>query len=597
MKVGTLASKRESMAPKPTFGIEEDPIQSKLMTPRISASKADVKMKTRSGAQGNVLRGMNEGKTTKRKSILVCVPTARIQSERKLPNELTGRSQIVGNENQIEILFNYTKGIGRTIFTMSVYDILFPKFFIPVESTRLSIMSTGSRGSSIGLGSKIPIHKTSGTNVSDSPSEDELSLEESFNIFSGLMKRQSGKIIFLTDFFLLYISVVLVLGTDSAGQNALRFLNTFLDLGEIRTAEANVLFGILIRIFDRRGFRCSIISATVKLARLDHSLVERLENGITHRNSKLSNLCSEILEQIGKQGRSDRARFLEISQSATEESAVESLGRFVEILEDNGQPEDIVHFIVNIVTVMTRFKTSSIVLERGSACVESVLPFTSNLSNELIFELLSICFSILSGETFLTGDNAFPAVEGLQRLLNQITTTVRPQIFVSVLIPLIAESKGVKLESVLEVLSNFIRESHIEREFIDRLCQIFVAFHPDLEIPSCLIDSNQIPDEFTLIEKSLNRLCNPHQVVLELINIMEEHADGDFTGYPIYLQGILQIAWITMIGTRPPDTDDGLWSLVEDIRAQVQNIPEEDLSASEFGPRALKEQLELALRS
>jgi hypothetical protein len=123
-----------------------------------------------------------------------------------------------------------------------------------------------------------------------------------------------------------------------------------------------------------------------------------------------------------------------------------------------------------------------------------------------------------------------------------------------------------------------------------------MVFHPDVPLPPYLVVPSDETDEFDEFEASLNRLLNPHTVLDELFNIMEKNPEGDFSRYPMYLHAVLQIAWIVMIGNRPPNAPDHIWDLVMDIREQVAAIPAEQLSESEFGPLALKDKLRQAIR-
>jgi hypothetical protein len=598
MNIGTISNKRESMAPPPLSVVEGDPITSKLVAPRTSTSAADAKMKAQSLAEVNLMRKNISHKVPTTSSVLLSTPTSKAMAERKLPSELTGHPQIVGHEAQTEALFAYTRGIAQTIFASSAFDILFPPFLLPAECSRVSLISTGSRGSSVGTGSKIPIHRMSGMSTDNpSPSEEALSMEAAFVVLSNAVKGKHGKAAFMSDFYLLYLGLVVVIGADVAGFNALRFLDSFLQLGVVRSPEANVLFAILIRVFDRRGFRPLAVSATARLTQLEPALLHRLENGVSHRNAVLSTFCKDALTQMGKTAISKKqGRFRDISIHASEQSVVDSLGKFVELLADNGQPDDLRRFLDNIVRVMTRFNKSPMVLERGAACAESVLPFFPDVTVEILFELLSVCFDILSGETFLTGDNAFPAVEGLQRLTTLIAKTAIPETFLAAMVPLVAESSGVKLESVVEALAYFVRQSQIEDEILEPISRSFATFHSDLSFPPCLVVPSDSTDQILDFEHSIDRLCSTQTVLDELINIMEHNPEGDFSGYPAYLHPVLQIAWIAMIGTRPPNTDSETWDLVTRIREEVAQIPPDKLSESSYRPKALLEKLQDAIK-
>jgi hypothetical protein len=153
---------------------------------------------------------------------------------------------------------------------------------------------------------------------------------------------------------------------------------------------------------------------------------------------------------------------------------------------------------------------------------------------------------------------------------------------------LVSESNGVKLDSVVQTLCDFIRDSQIPLELLAPVSRSFATFHPDADFPVCLPKPADATDQIADFERSLSQLERPECVLDELINVMERHPEGDFACYPEYLRRILQIAWSTMLRIPPPNADDDIWILVAQAQEQIARVPEGELPVSEFGAHALQ---------
>ena len=559
-------------------------VQSRLADPTAAAPAR--RMGVRTAAEANI-----QIDTALKNGLFRVFPTKKMMNSRHLPDELKGRPKIIGNEEQVSALFRYTKKIATQFFSASALKNLFPSHFTPDNASRLSFMSASSRSSI--SGSRIPVRRSSVTPAVDLKSEGDTSLASGFKVLSNLILDNRQKATELTDFILLYIATAMAIGTEETISNALTFLEKFLKLGSIRAAEANILFAVMLRLCEvSRSFRKPVVSSLAKLATIEGTLVDRLENGTTHRNAELSGLCTDVLKTMGRTNTATD-RFGSISDEADELSAIESLNKFVDTLEDNGQPSDMINFIRNITSVMSRFPQSVTILERSAACLDSVLPFSPAVPFELIYEILSVCLTILSGEVFLEGPDSFDAVEALQSLQTTIFTKVPPNTVAEAMIGLVAQAQGPKLEATLKLLDAHVADHDIPENILRRIAENMTAFHPGQKLPDYLqfTDVLQI-DEIDPISVSLERLCNPDTFSSELASILARSPDGSFEGYPEEITEILQCAWILLHNSRPANCSDETYSTTLAIKADMDSITDETVLNSKYGPAALLERLE-----
>jgi hypothetical protein len=274
-----------------------------------------------------------------------------------------------------------------------------------------------------------------------------------------------------------------------------------------------------------------------------------------------------------------------------EEPVIERLTTFVTALGDEGQPENIAAFVANMVSVMRTFKDSAPVLGKCATCLENIIPFYPEVSAEVTFECLSVCYGVLSGETFLSGDQAFSTVEALQKLVSVWSGTVTQPHMLSAMIPLVAQSTGEKLNGVLAALGELIRvwNGPMNEESLAAISQRLMVFHPEVELPpylASLDDNTDIIDEY---EKSFVQLADPEGVFDEVARLVELHPNGEFAQYPISVDRILQASWIAIHGKRAVHTEETLWQRTTQAKRQIGEMGDADYVASCFGPAALEE--------
>jgi hypothetical protein len=326
---------------------------------------------------------------------------------------------------------------------------------------------------------------------------------------------------------------------------------------------------------------------------LDESLVERLQNGATSHKPEVAEFCRIVLAKLGPR-KAWSGRFKPIPKQAEEEDVIETLETFVTALEDEGQPDDIPGFVMNIVDVMNRFNTSPSILGKSATCIELLMPFYPDISSEMIYECLSVCYGILSGETFLNGDEAFSAVENLEKLVQLLVGTVTTDRLLAAMASLVAESNGVKLDAVLAALDAIVRDSRgtITEEMLAPIAESLTVFHPEIELPEYLTEPVDPTDIIRDYEESFARMATPEEVFEEIAYLVDAHPDGVFVQYPLFLEKILQISWAEMTRKRPPDAEKGLVQRTLEMDRQIGCLTDTAYRSSEFGPHALGKILE-----
>jgi hypothetical protein len=410
--------------------------------------------------------------------IFSSIPTKRQMNFRCVPDQLLGHPKVVGHSDEIDSLFKHTRSIAQQFFSRSAFECLFPVSFAPSTPAKTKI---------------------------------NLSLEAGFGILNNLMIDNKGRLDDLIDFCLLYVGLVIVIGSDDHGLTSLRFLNRFLDLELSRTGESHVLFAILTRIFDRPGFRRIVVRCLAKMVRLEPSLVERIQKGTTHRGPESSSFFSTVLRRVGGPDLGHPI-FDPIPALADEQLSLEYLEDFADTLADSGHPDDIAGFLVNIVSTMARFPSSSLIVELGAECVASILPFAPDVSAEILFECLAICLT----------DDSPPAARGL---LDAVVAHVRPATARAAITSLVAFAGGDISRALLARLEAIGGASNPD---------LIGAFHPEW------LDRQAEDDAIDEYERSLNRLADPAEVMGELARIIAQRHQEALSGYPLHFQVLFQ---------------------------------------------------------
>ncbi|KAH0787925.1 hypothetical protein GPJ56_008133 [Histomonas meleagridis] len=434
--------------------------------------------------------------------------------------------------------------------------------------------------------SHIPVFRKSSlfpnANLNDSSPEN-FSFSSAFEHLETLITKCKTKVIAITDFCLLYPSLILSINQNSS-ESALHFLNEFLELKSTRSQEANILFAVLINLYNSFSDEKElVVSVLGKLAQLEDCICTRLQNGAKHQDENLSSLCIKVLTKIGIQIKDSGTQFSNISENSDEKEAIQILSEYVEALENNGQPSDISDFMMNIVTVMQRFNDSAVVLVHAATCAEAVLPFYTEASVEVVYHCISICASILSGETFLNGDKSFEASEAIQNLFNELFQNISPEILRKSIEANVAESNDMKLKPILEQL-HMIKCDNSE-EFIKPIIDSLEIFHPKYELPQFLMKLKK-KKSFELLQESIQRLTNPETVFEEIEEVTCKSVDGDFGNYPKHLLVMLQTSWIIKTRKIPPNCDENMYNDVMNSIQKIMKMSDDEIDESEFGYKA-----------
>jgi hypothetical protein len=422
----------------------------------------------------------------KRRSVPIfsSIPTKREMTFRCVPDQLLGHPKVVGHSEEIDSLFKHTRSIAQQFFSRTAFECLFPASFAPSMPAKTKA---------------------------------DLSLETGFHILNNLTIDNKGRLDDLIDFCLLYVGLVIVIGTNDHAVTSLRFLNHFLDLGLSRTGESHILFAILTRSFNRPGLRPIVVRCLAKMARLEPSLIERIQKGTTHHDSESSSFFNAVLRRVGGPDLGHPI-FQPILARADEQFSLECLEDFADSLADSGHPDDITSFLVNVVSTMARFPTSPPIVELGANCITSILPFAPDVSAEILFECLAICVN----------DDSPAAALGL---MDAVVAHVRPAIARAAMTPLVALASGDILRGLFARLEAIDGASNPD---------LIGAFHPEW------LDRQTEANPLDEYEKSLSRLADPAEVMGELARII---AQRKLSGYPLRFQVLFQSMCIAIPAT------------------------------------------------
>ena len=416
-------------------------------------------------------------KDQKKIDLFKLLPTKKSYENRKLPKELIGKPRIIGHETQIKILYTYTKSIAKEFFNSSIYLIFFPKNFIPEKNTRLSILSTTSRDST---SSHIPIFRKSSIafdfDLESDFDQTTVDLSKAFSYLENIISTTPKKAIALTDFYILYLSLVIAINEKLYLSKAIDVINLFFTLPLEKINETNILFAVFLRIDLNVSKRSEIISILNKLTKFDSTIIERLQNGSTHKDQNISSLCLEVLNSIGIISKNINNSFINLKDNFDENSAIESLNKFIDKIEDNSQPEDFLEFIKNIIDIMIRFPTSSIILERSTNCLIFVLNDCPNLPipADILTECLLLCYSIQSSEIFLSGDLCFEAQESIKQFLEISFINVNSIQLINTYCALISQSNGNKLETIITFLNDNLKKTKFSNDQLQLLSKSLI---------------------------------------------------------------------------------------------------------------------------
>lgn len=486
------------------------------------------------------------------KSPMFQITTTENAKTRNVPEELQGKPSIIGNEQKILCLYQYTQNIAHAFFSLPYYKKLFPdQFKGPSDYSRLSFMSKNSFKSTKSTKSHIPIMNRKKSFPFDPDPLDEVPPSEidfkpAFKLLEKGLNENQKKMLELTDFCLLYPSLILSVNLNSSNV-ILEFLDKFLDLKSTKTHESNILFAVLIGIYDKVYKKDTIISVLGKLAKLEESIRNRLINGTTHQT--LSPLCIKVLNSVDIDYQNDNTQSSDMKSAEAE--AIQILSEFLESLASGGQPSDFSDFLLSIACVMERFENSAMVLEHAATCAESILKYYTEPSIEVLHKFILICSKILSKDFTLEGENSVDANESIQALYFGIFKNIPVTYLERVVSSAIAEANGTILDVIITKLQEIYTKNliHFDDCFYKTNIDMLKIFHPEYQIPECFTVFTK--DQIQKYQESLERLSNPETLADEVEKIVSLSEDGDFSNYPNEYITMLRTSWIIKTHKQP----------------------------------------------
>lgn len=516
--------------------------------------------------------------------IFKLVPTMKNLNDRSLPSDLLGKPKIVGNSTAVEQIFRYIRSIGQNYFVPEFQAVVFPK---PLSILHQLTINKSKESK------KIPKKRQSiiGGDLSDSESKvKELDLNPVFKQFTTMIKKQKIPLLALTDFIFLYCAYVLVVceGDTKNLLIPLFFLKQFLQIDvPNRINEAEILVSVLMKQCDAdptvRGHSIQLLAQVIEY---NESLFARINAGIGYHNQSVSDFCKEVASFVNRktgivQPPPPAPTFTQISQNASEKIVIQMMDSFISNFDNGEVPRDPIQFINNIVQTMQRLNRSPLVLTKGSQCIlGSFSLLGDNPPIEIVSEVIELCVSILCGESYLSGNESFEALDGLNTLMNSIFSSVPSDPLLSAIAAIIAttDSESI-LHLLLKKLAEYCQENsdQVNQRQLNEIESALDAFHPEFtDKPSFLQSNTEEVNRLTSMTESIEKLLNPDSVFQEMERVIALDPEI-LNDYPLYLRGFLQRAYFLYHNTEPIGMPDDQKEIAVSMVQQYETLQDEDL--------------------
>ena len=521
-------------------------------------------------------------------------------NSRKLPNDLQGKPRIIGNPSAVESLFRYIKSVAQHFFVPEFQSRVFPKslsILHQITVTKYERQKNAKKNprSSIAVATEI--------NNIDNKSKD-LDLKPVFNQFSEIMKKLKNPLLPLTDFLILYCAYLLVVceGDQENLLPALYFLKNILQF-ELpqRNQESEILASVLLKQGDSEpNVRGHSIQALSFLINYNPTILNRVKVGCEFHEKSLSEFCKDVIKFMRKKLPSDQPppppTFAQISPSADLTVCDEMMTSFITAIENGEKPRDICGFIHNIAQTMQRFIDSPVILGKGANNIGLALNLLlPSPPIETVSEAIKLCFSLLSGESFLTGNDSFDALEAIQSLSNNIFEIIPTELLIPAISATIATTDESHIHLLLRKFSEYYQNnrSEINQRQLTEIASTLDAFHPSFtERPSFLKINIGFDNRLAQMTNSIEKLMNPETVFTEMENVIQQDP-AILNDYPLYLRGFLQRAYLLYNGEEPVGMSDEQKQLADEMMQDINSINEEDLmNGGKFSLESLSAQLE-----
>ena len=524
--------------------------------------------------------------------IFITSPTMQAMEARSMPENLLGRPKIYGHPDQTNSLYDHVMGIAQSTFTPHFVKVLFPNAL----SLRKNHIITSYAKKPV---TKIPQARRSsiapGMLADTELSNEKLNLTDAFDQLKKAMRTQRSQMLAITDFCILYPALVLLVAdNEDTLLQALLFLKSFLQL-EVpqRPPEIGILLAVLARqCYAEPRVRGHALDVVAIICDMRPEIRTRVEAGLHSADQSLADFCREALKLASGGNTVLRTpMFAEIPHETTASVATGMMSSFIEALDAGNAPQDPIPFIANVLEAMKRFKTEASVLEKGSGCLDRVFGTCTTFPVEIISWTLELCCDVLSGQSFLNGDDSFDAVEAVQNLGNILFEKVPQQILLAAVAGTVAQIEDAHLPLLMNKLKEYVRfqGANVDQLQIEEIAATLDAFHPNFTgRPDFLVLGKEDMSGYDRMAESVRRLMDPETVFQEMEAIV---AMGDSTviqSYPTYLRTFLQRAFYLLRQTEPDGLTDHERRMVEDTMESYRGMTPEDLApGGQFSADAL----------
>ena len=524
--------------------------------------------------------------------IFITSPTMQAMEARSMPENLLGRPKIYGHPDQTNSLYDHVMGIAQSTFTPHFVKVLFPNAL----SLRKNHIITSYAKKPV---TKIPQARRSsiapGMLADTELSNEKLNLTDAFDQLKKAMRTQRSQMLAITDFCILYPALVLLVAdNEDTLLQALLFLKSFLQL-EVpqRPPEIGILLAVLARqCYAEPKVRGHALDVVAIICDMRPEIRTRVEAGLHSSDQSLADFCREALKLASGGNTVLRTpMFAEIPHETTASVASGMMSSFIEALDAGNAPQDPIPFIANVLEAMKRFKTEASVLEKGSGCLDRVFGTCTTFPVEIISWTLELCCDVLSGQSFLNGDDSFDAVEAVQNLGNILFEKVPQQILLAAVAGTVAQIEDAHLPLLMNKLKEYVRfqGANVDQLQIEEIAATLDAFHPNFTgRPDFLVLGKEDMSGYDRMAESVRRLMDPETVFQEMEAIV---AMGDSTviqSYPTYLRTFLQRAFYLLRQTEPDGLTDHERRMVEDTMESYRGMTPEDLApGGQFSADAL----------
>ena len=499
---------------------------------------------------------------------------------RSLPDMGSSKPKVYGSPEQAEAVYNHVCALAQQIFVPQFAKALFPRALAGLVSFAVASYRKMKQ-------SKIPQGRQSVASVLEvEPPGENPQLGEVFEKLRTLLKTKRSQMLAISDFCILYPAIVLLVceNDEESRLLAVIFLKRFLQM-EVppRPVEMSVLFAVLVRLVGaEQKIRKHAIDVMGAICELVPEIKPRVEAGVQHQDQALAEFCREALKVAanGHGSTLQKPEFADIPSETTAGVAGEMLTSFVESLRGGNAPQDPIRFVRNVIDTMGKFKSEPVVLEKGSLCLREGLGMCSQIPLEILSWSVGLCFSVLSGESFLNGEASFDAVEAVQNLVNTIFEKVPQEHLLASVAGAIAQMSEADLPLLMNKLKEYVRfmGASADQLQLEEIAATLDAFHPTFAgRPEFLMYRGGDASAYDAMAESVRRLMDKDTVFQEMEAIISKGDPSLIQNYPVYLRTFLQRGFYILTDRQPTGMTEHEKRMVEDAMQTYKSMTPEDL--------------------